>query len=170
MSWTNECTESNVFKVKNTKEVKEVLELMGFIVYGDEDKGIDFITSGEGTFFDENTEVVLAKKPISIEGVEKNLIGIISDYTNDSIDTGDLEEEYGVTEEDVMIIPIIEYLQDQLLDDKQYITVTCAGFESRCSGSFSPFGDITVITKNSTKFMSLSCAIDNILKEENLAK
>ena len=169
MSWTNECTESNVFKVKNTKEVKEVLELMGFDVHEDTD-GLSFVTSGEGTFFNEDTEVVLAKKPISVEGVEKNLIGIISDYTSDSVNIDDLEEEYGVTEEDVMIVPIIEYLQDELLDEKQYITVTCAGFESRSRGSFSPFGDATIITKNSTDFISLYGAIGKILKERKLAK
>lgn len=167
MSWTNECTESNVFKVKNTKEVKEVLELMGFVVYGDEDKGIDFVTSGEGTFFDENTEVVLSLKPISIEGEEKNLIGIISDYTNDSIDLDTVEEDYGVAEEEVQVVPLIDYLQDQLLD-KEHITVTCAGFESRMSGSFSPFGDVTIITKTEVRFVSLAQEVDKYL--EGLAK
>lgn len=163
MSWTNECTESNVFKAKNPKEVKEVLELMGFVVYENEE-GLAFVTSGEGTFFDENAEVVLSLKPISIEGKEKNLIGIISDYTNDSIDLEDVEDEYGVKKEEVMVTPIIEYLQEQLLDDKQYITVTCAGFESRSSGSFSPFGEVTIITKNKTEYMSLQKFIANILE------
>ena len=166
MSWTNECTESNEFKVKNPQEAREVLELMGFDVYGN-DNSISFVTSGEGTFFDEGAEVVLSLKPISIEGTEKNLIGIISDYTNDGIDLNDLESEYGVKQDEIMITPIIEYLQDQLLD-KEYITVTCAGFESRCSGSYSPFGDVTVITKNDTKFFSLSQAIDSYLKEDTL--
>jgi hypothetical protein len=162
MSWTNECTESNEFKVKNTREVIEVLELMGFDVYNEE--GISFRTSGKGTFFDDSAEVVLSLKPVSIEGIEKNLIGIISDYTNDSIDLNDLESEYGVKEDEVMVVPITEYLQDQLLDNKQYVTITCAGFESRSWGSYAPFGDATIITKNDTKFFNLAQVVDNYLK------
>ena len=166
MSWTNECTESNEFKVKNPQEVREVLELMGFNVYGS-DNGLSFITSGEGTFFDEGAEIVLSLKPISIEGTEKNLIGIISDFSCDSIDLGTIEEEYGIKDGEYMVTPVLEYLQDQLLD-KEYITVTCAGFESRCSGSYSPFGDVTIITKNNTKFFSLSQEVDKYLKENTL--
>lgn len=160
MSWTNECTESNQFKVKNTEEVKEVLELMGFDVYTD--KGfISFVTSGEGTFFDDMANVVLSIKPVNIEGTEKNLIGIVSDYTNDSVCLDDLEEEYGVKQDEVMVTPITEYLQEQLLEN-EHVTITSAGFESRCSGSYSPFGDITVITKDKVGFGSL-CSIEQEL-------
>lgn len=166
MSWTNECTESNEFKVRQPQEVREVLELMGFNVYESKD-GLSFVTSGEGTFFDENTEVVLSLKPISIEGEEKNLIGIISDYSNDSIDLDTVEDEYGVKEGEYMVTPLVDYLQDQLLD-KEYITVTCAGFESRCSGSCSPFGEVTIITKNTTEFMSLYKVVDEFLKKNTL--
>ena len=166
MSWTNECTESNEFKVKNPQEVREVLELMGFDVYGN-DNSLSFVTSGEGTFFDEGAEVVLSLRPISIEGTEKNLIGIISDFSCDSIDLGTIEEEYGIKDGEYMVTPVLEYLQDQLLD-KEYITVTCAGFESRCSGSWSPFGDVTIITKNNTKFFSLSQEVNKYLKENTL--
>ena len=166
MSWTNECTESNEFKVRNPQEVREVLELMGFDVY-ESTNGLSFVTSGEGTFFDEGVEVVLSLRPISIEGEEKNLIGIISDYSNDSIDLDTIEDEYGVKEGEYMVTPMLEYLQDQLLD-KEYITVTCAGFESRCSGSCSPFGDVTIITKNNTEFFSLSQTVDKYLKENTL--
>lgn len=166
MSWTNECTESNYFKVKNTDEVREVFELMGFNVYTN-DNSISFVTSGEGPSFDESVEVVLSIKPISTEGKEKNLIGIISDYTNNSIDLDDLEEEYGVRQGEYVVTPIVEYLQEQLLNE-QYITVTCAGFESRCSGSFSPFGEVTIITKNTVKFMSLAQEVYKFLEENTL--
>lgn len=168
MSWTNECTESNEFKVRQPQEVREVLELMGFNVY-ESTNGLSFVTSGEGTFFNEDTEIVLSLKPISIEGEEKNLIGITSDYSNDSIDLDTIEDEYGVKKGEYMVTPLVEYLQDQLLD-KEYITVTCAGFESRCSGSFSPFGDVTIITKNNTEFFNLSQAVDEFLKKNNLAE
>ena len=166
MSWTNECTESNEFKVRNPQEVREVLELMGFDVY-ESTNGLSFVTSGEGTFFDEGAEVVLSLRPISIEGEEKNLIGIISDFSNDSIDLDTIEDEYGVKDGEYMVTPVLEYLQDQLLD-KEYITVTCAGFESRCSGSYSPFGDVTIITKNNTEFFSLAQAVNKYLKENTL--
>lgn len=166
MSWTNECTESNEFKVRNPQEVREVLELMGFNVYESEN-GLSFVTSGEGTFFDEGAEVILSLRPISIEGEEKNLIGIISDYSNNSIDLDTIEDEYGVKDGEYMVTPVLEYLQDQLLD-KEYITVTCAGFESRCSGSCSPFGDVTIITKNNTEFFSLAQAVNKYLKENTL--
>ena len=163
MSWTNECTESNVFKVVQPQEVKEVLELMGFCVYENEE-GLSFSTSGEGTFFDENTEVVLSLKPCNIEGEYKNLIGIISDLTCDSIDLNTISKDYGLKENEYMVTPIMEYLQEQLLD-KEYITITCAGFESRCSGSFSPFGDITIITKNNVNFESLANIAYKFLNE-----
>ena len=160
MSWTNECTESNNFKVKNTQEVKEVLELMGFVVYNSDDI-LSFNTSGEGTFFDEGTEVVQSLKPINIEGTQKNLIGIISDYTIDSIDINELESTYGVKEGEYMVTPIIEYLQEELLDN-EYITITCAGFESNSRGSHSPFGYV-IITKNDTKFFSTSRIVEEYL-------
>ena len=149
MSWTNECTESNQFKVKNTEEVKEVLELMGFDVYTD-NGSISFVTSGEGVFFNDMTEVVLSIKPVN----DKNLIGIISDYTDKSVNLNNLEEEYGIKQDEVVVTYITEYLQDQLLED-EHVTITCAGFDSRMSGSYSPFGDILVITKNKVGFGSL---------------
>ena len=167
MSWTNECTESNQFKVKNVKEVKQVLENMGFVTYV-EDNSISFVTSGDGVFFDENTEVVLSLKPFTKEGQEEptNFVGIISDYCMESVDLEDIG--YGLTKDNVVVQPIVEYLQDQLVDEKEYIAVTCAGYESRCSGSFSPFGDVTFITKNTTEFVSLYKAVDDFLKKNNL--
>lgn len=169
MSWTNECTESNQFKVKNVEEVKQVLESMGFITYAG-GNSIAFSTSGEGTFFDDNAEVVLSLKPIKKEEQEEptNFVGIISDYCMESVDLENIG--YDLTKDNVVVQSITEYLQDQLQNEKEYITVTCAGFESRCSGSFSPFGDVTVITKNTTEFMSLYKAVDDILKKNNLAQ
>jgi hypothetical protein len=164
MSWTNECTESNQFKVGNVKEVKQVLESMGFITYVENDS-ISFSTSGEGTFFDDNAEVVLSLKPIEKEGQEEptNFVGIISDYCMESVDLHDIG--YGLSTNDVMVLSITEYLQDQLYDEKEYITVTCAGFESRCSGSYSPFGDVTVITKTSINYKNLYQLAEEFLKK-----
>lgn len=160
MSWTNECTESSFFKVKDTQEVKAVLEQMGFDVCDKYEEGIYF-GSSEGTYFDENTEVVLSIKPVN----DKNLIGIISDYANDSVDLEEVKKEYG---EQIMVLSITEYLQDELLDNKQYIAVTCAGFESRLSGSHSPFGDVIIITKYDVKFIGLAHEVDKYLKEKEL--
>jgi hypothetical protein len=163
MSWTNECTESNYFKVKNTDEVREVFELMGYDVYVSKDNEIEISTDDEGGFLDMEAEVVLSLKPISIEGTEKNLIGIISDCLNSSIELDDLEKEYGVTKNEVQIVPVEEYLQDQLLNEKEYIAITCAGFECRCSGSHSPFGEVTIITKNEVWWSSLASTMDEYL-------
>lgn len=168
MSWTNECTESNLFKVINPKEVKQVLENMGFNVYESEE-GL-FFGSDEGTFFNEDTEVVLSLKPSTIDGLDgpTNFVGIISDYCMESVDLEDIG--YGLTKDDIMVVPIVEYLQDQLKDEKEYITVICAGFESRTNGSCSPFGDVTFITKNTTDFVSLYKAVDDFLEKNNLVK
>ena len=68
-----------------------------------------------------------------------------------------------------MVTPVLEYLQDQLLDNG-YITITCAGFESRSSGSYSPFGDVTIITKTDVEFGSLYHIVDKYIQEHNLAQ
>ena len=164
MGWTNECTESNQFKVGNVKEVKQVLESMGFITYVKDDS-VAFSTSGEGTFFDDNAEVVLSLKPIKKEGQEEptNFVGIISDYCMEGIDLHDIG--YELTTNDVMVQPITEYLQEQLFNEDERIIITCAGFESRCSGSFSPFGDVTVITKTSINFQNLYQLAEEFLKK-----
>lgn len=155
MSWTSSCTESNTFKVKNIKEVRQVLELMGFCIES-KDNEVTIYTSGEGTWFDEETEVVLSIKPIKLESEEEptNLIGIISDYACEPIDLDDIP--FGLDKDkDVMVVPIVEYLQDQLLDEKSAIVITTAGFEGRCSGDNSPFGDVTLITKCDCESTSL---------------
>ena len=162
MSWTNECTESNQFRVKNVEEVRNVLECMGFNVEN-QDNLISFSTSGEGVYFDDNTEVVLSIKPIP--PTNENLIGLISDSIAESVDFDTLEEDYGLKQEEVLVIPIIEYLQDQLLTEEEYVIITCAGFESRCGGSFNPFGDVTVITQKNVKYSCLYNQAQNLLKE-----
>ena len=164
MSWTNECTESNQFKVGNVKEVRQVLESMGFTTYV-EDNSISFTTSGEGTFFDDNAEVVLSLKPIEKEDQLEptNFVGIISDCSIESIDLHDIG--YGLTTNDIMVQSITEYLQDQLFNEDEHIIITCAGFESRCSGSYSPFGDVTVITKTSMNFKNLYQLAEEFLKK-----
>jgi hypothetical protein len=161
MSWTNECTESNQFKVGNVEEVKQVLESMGFITYV-EDNSISFATSGEGTFFDDSAEVVLSLKPIKKEE-PTNFVGVISDYCAESVDLHDIG--YGLTTNDIMVQPITEYLQEQLLNEDEHIIITCAGFESRCSGSFAPFGDVTVITKTGINFGNLYQLAEKFLKK-----
>lgn len=165
MSWTNECTESNQFKVGNVKEVRQVLESMGFTTYV-EDNSISFTTSGEGTFFDDNAEVVLSFKPIEKEDQLEptNFVGIISDYSIESIDLHDIG--YNLSVNDVMVQSITEYLQDQLLNEDEHIIITCAGFESRCGGSFNPFGDVTVITKGGIKSNSLHQLVKEFLKSK----
>lgn len=156
MSWTEQCTESSVFKVKNTKEVKEVLSTMGFDVYGQDNEVYFF--GDENVWFDENTEVVLSLEPIEVEGETKNLIGLISDQICEPVDLDSLEEGT------YMVVPIVEYLQDQLVEGS-YISITCVGYTGRNGGNSEPFGDVTVITKNNSKFMSLRKAEKEILKE-----
>lgn len=156
MSWTNECTDSNYFKVKNPKEVRNVLESMGFDVYENEGS-LRFITSGQGIFFDEDTKVLSSKD------TNGKVLGVYSSTLNISGN-----EEQRINPDEGVVTPVVEYLQEQLLD-KQYITITCAGFESRSSGSFDPFGDVTIITKQDVKFVSLAGAVRTYLKENNLA-
>ena len=162
MSWTNEFMESSAFKVKNTEEVKEVLNRMGMDTLVTEDNAICFY--GDEVYFDEDTEVILSLKPIE----NKNLLGIYSYSSNNCIDLDEVKEEYNLTEDDYMVVPITEYLQDQLADDKQYIAITTAGYEGRSAGNFNPFGELTVITKNGTDFVSLYSATQEILKKHNI--
>lgn len=165
MSWTNEFMESNAFKVKNIEEVKEVLNLMGMDTLTENDTICFF---ADETYFDEDTEVVLSIKPIEIDGQKKNLLGIYNYSSNNCIDIDEVKEEHNLTEDDYMVVPITEYLQDQLVDDKQYIAITTAGYEGRSAGNFNPFGELTVITKNSTEFVSLYSATQEILKKHNI--
>ncbi len=148
MSWTTEFIESNSFRVKNTEEVKQVLETMGFSVYGSENGSLSFF-SDENAYYDEDTEVVLSLKPIDKDGNITNFIGIISDSCMDSVELSELEEG------SYMVQSITEYLQDQLADEKQYITIMNVGFEGRMSGNYNPFGDIVFITKSQMKSASL---------------
>ena len=159
MSWTTEFLESSAFKVKNTDEVREVLICMGFAT--DLKDGFLSFYSQDNEYFDEDTEVVLSLKPFTREGETKptNIIGIISDSCIESVDLSELEEGT------YMVQSITEYLQDQLIDEKQYITITNVGFEGRMSGNSNPFGDIYFITKNTVKFSSLY-ATEQKFKEE----
>ena len=159
MSWTNELTESSCFKVKHPQEVKQVIELMGLSVNLKENQ-IDFYST-DNEYFDDNTEVVLSLKPITIEGLEEptNIIGIISDSCMESVDLNELEDDTYVVQS------ITDYLQDELIDEQQYITIMSAGFEVRMSGNYNPFGDITFITKNTVKGASL-WSLENQFKEE----
>lgn len=167
MSWTNECSQSNSFKTKNNEEVSEVLSLLGFDVYNENDS-IRFY-GDENAWLDEDAEVFLSIKPHKdIEtGEVKNLHGIISDYTGYSLDIDEVCEQYNYKEDngDYMIVSLVEYLQDMLLDDKQYITITGAGFEGRTSGNSSPFGFVDVITKYDFKSENLAHLREELLKE-----
>ena len=155
MSWTTEFLESNAFKVKNTEEVKEVIEYMGFSTCI-KDGYISFY-SEDNEYFDEDTEVVLSLKPI--EGKTTNIIGIISDSCMESVDLEELEKDTYIVQS------ITEYLQDQLADEKQYITIINVGFEGRMSGNYNPFGDLIFITKNIVKFSSLLATEQQFKKE-----
>jgi len=159
MSWTTEFLESSAFKVKHPKEVKQVLELMGFSV-DTHDNQINFYST-DNEYFDEDTEVVLSLKPITVEGKEEptNIIGIISDSCMESVDLEELEKDT------YMVQSITEYLQDELTDEKQYITIMNVGFEGRISGNYNPFGDLTFITKNTVKFSSLWATEQQFKKE-----
>jgi len=158
MSWTNECLESSEFKVKQIKEVREVLNLMGFVTYETEGK-VCFYSSGEGTWFDEDTEVVLSLKPFEKEGNVTNLIGIISDNIMNSVDLDELEKDT------YMVVNITEYLQDQLVDEEEFISMVDCGFESRSGGDSNPFGCAVFITKNNVKWINLGCWVDKQVEE-----
>lgn len=163
MSWTNECSQSNSFKTKNNEEVSEVLSLLSFDVYN-ENGSIRFY-GDENAWLDEDAEVFLSIKPHKdIEtGEVKNLHGVICD----GLDVKKVCEQYNYKEDngDYMIVPLVEYLQDMLLDDTQYITITGAGFEGRTSGNSSPFGYIEVITKYDYKSENLAHLREELLKE-----
>lgn len=167
MSWTEECLQSNCFKTKDPNEVMEVLQLLGLEPYLYDNGTIEIFGNAEGgAWLDESAEVVLSIKPFEEEeGKTKNLHGIISDYSLCSVTLEELAEEFYTCEIDnihdhVMVVPLIEYLQDELLDG-EVIEITCAGFEGRSAGTSNPFGYAEVITK--TKHVSSS--LTNLLEE-----
>lgn len=164
MSWTTEFLESSAFKVKHPEEVKNVLEWMCFSV-DVKDNQISFFST-DNEYYDEDTEVVLSLKPITVEGLDEptNIIGIISDSCMESVELSELEEGT------YMVQPITEYLQDELIDENQYITIMNVGFEGRMSGNYNPFGDIIFITKNTVKSASLWSMEQQFKKECNLAE
>ena len=161
MSWTCECTESTNFKVKNTKEVKEVLTDVGFDVY--EKEGELSFFGEEGTYMDEECEVVLSLKPVEIEGELKNYIGLDNPQACDN-DYEEIMEELGLEEKDIMRVPIYEYLQDQL-EEGSYIVITNAGYEERTAGKYCPFGGVEIITKNTTDGYNLYCLADKLVEK-----
>lgn len=166
MSWTTEFLETNFFKVKNTDEVLSVLRKMGFETYQENDT-IMFYTDGE-TYFDEETEVILCKKPIQIEDTKTNFLGLISCNDIDSVDIQEVKETYNLKDEDIVVVSILDYLQDQLQDDKQYIAMTDVGFTGRTGGNSNPFGEVMMITKNMVMFKSLYSIIQEKLTELNI--
>ena len=165
MSWTTEYSESNSFKVKNPREVAKVLEQLGFSVEILKDNYIIF-WSDENAYLDENAEVTLSLKPVKVEGEEEptHFLGVSSlDITPDLADLG-------LTENDIIVQHLFEYLQDELLDENQYIKYIDVGYEGRLSGNSSPFGDVTVIGKCGVKFASLYQIADELVKELTLNK
>ena len=162
MSMTNCCTESNEFKVKDTKEVKSVFERMGF--YAHLNKGLNtlYVIGEEETYFCDTAEVVLSLEPIETETGLTNLVGVTTDCFEGEVE--DMLLDYNLKMEDVMVVPIIEYIQDQLIEGSAFV-VTSVGFESRSGGNSSPFGDVYFITKNHVEFYSLTDYINNKAKE-----
>ena len=136
MSWTNECIESEYFEVKHITEVKHVIERLGLCTTIDNNK-IMFYGNGEGDYFDYNAEVILSIEPIEIvfeknEIETTNMVDVISDNTIETFD--EILEINDLEEKDVICQNIVEYLQDELIDEKQAIVITTAGFDERCSG------------------------------------
>lgn len=170
MSWTEECLQSNCFKTKDPNEVGEVLSLLGLEPYVYDNDTIQIFGNTEGgSWLDESAEVVLSIKPFEEEGKTKNLHGIISDCAGESIDLDELAEEYYNCTRDniqdhVMVVPLIEYLQDELIDG-EIIEITCAGFEGRSAGNSCPFGYVEVITKTKHVSNSLYSMLEQLLKE-----
>ena len=172
MSWTNECIESNYFEVKHIAEVKHVIERLGLCTVIDNNK-IMFYSSGEGEYFDDNAEVILSIKPTEVlkdnnEIEITNLIEVISNNTMETLD--EILEINNLKQSDVCVQSIVEYLQDELIDEKQAIIITTSGFEQRCSGSFNPFGDVYIITKKHVDCMSLYGYTMQKLKELGISE
>ena len=59
----------------------------------------------------------------------------------------------------------LSQFKTQLFNEDEYIIITCAGFESHCSGSYSPFGEITVITKTNINSKNLYQLAEEFLKK-----
>ena len=154
MSWTCECTESTKFTVQNPKQVKQVLTDIGFEVYEDE-KGLCFF-GDEGTYIDDDCEVILTKKDNTYVAID-----------NPQFDNGeylDRMEELGLGDDDVDTVNIYDYLQDQLTEDS-YILITNAGYEERSAGKFSPFGSVEIITKTAQDGYSLYHLSDKLVEK-----
>lgn len=167
MSWTCECTESNYFKVANPEEVKKVLERFEFSVY--ESEGSLIFYGEEGAYLDSDCEVVLSIRPVKVNDTVTNFLGLSnSDYHSSYDDVEELMKNLGLTEKDVMVQNICEYLQDQLTEDS-YILITNAGFDGRSGGSFEPFGSVEIITKTVIDKYSLY-SLSEQLKEKYVKK
>ena len=112
-------TLSNYFKVKNSDEVKSVLEQLDMEVYIDSDNKMCFGSEEES--FDIDDIVFINMKT-------KEAIGVMKEYEYDENKAENIFNNAGLTSADVADISVGEYLQDKLVDGS-YIIASEAGSE-----------------------------------------
>ena len=92
------------------------------------------------------------------------VIGAVQNCDYDFLDLKEYLEDLknGLTEDDVKILPLYDYIQYQLLDKNTYFSVKETGNEKlRYNVAFAE-----VITKNSMKWFSLDTLIHEYIEEE----
>lgn len=164
MTWTQECIQSNTFKVKNLSDVIVLFRNMGFCVYQEQDR-ITIIGSEDGADTDfEDIQVVLLKNGTvksTWQGVDyqTTLLGYVNPNRDIGVsdilyETNKIYPDLNVSADDVEVVEFIPYIQRELLEGERFV-ITTAGFEGRTSGTFNPYGSVEIITKGEHAYHSL---------------
>ena len=148
---------SNYFRVKNPQEVTGVFKNLGY----------------EESYFDTNDNTVIlasyeqcwdSEHAVIIRKDNMEVIGAVQNCDYDFLDLKEYLEdlENGLTEDDVKILPLYDYIQYQLLDKNTYFAVKETGNEKLRYN----VAHAEVITKNSMKWFNLDTLIIEYVEEE----
>ena len=148
---------SNYFRVKNPEEVMNVFYALGYEEsYFNTNDNTVILASYEQCWDSEHV-VIVRKDNMQVVGAVQNC-----DY--DFLDLKEYLEdlENGLTEDDVKILPLYDYIQYQLLDKNTYFAVKETGNEILRYN----VAHAEVITKNSMKWFNLDTLIHEYIEEE----
>lgn len=154
-------TTEDFFKTKNDKEVAGVFRDLGCEeTYVDENKGV-FVGSYDdnGIDFDE-TVVLRIRKTKEVKGAYDRMGYDLEDYIMQEGLEDLKEDEDEEFDEFFEEQPLIEYLQDMLLDDQAIIINSCGHEKLRYISACS-----TIITKNAVEYISLGNEIEKTLEK-----
>ncbi len=148
---------SNYFRAKNPQEVVDVFCTLGYEnSFCDTTDNTVILASYEQCWDSEH--VVIVRKD------NMEVIGAVQNCDYDFLDLKEYLEdlENGLTEDDVKILPLYDYIQYQLLDKNTYFAVKETGNEKLRYN----VAHAEVITKNSMKWFNLDTLILEYIEEE----